>query len=68
MKVSRRSWTFLSRTELIIFTASARRAEQEDGSNIFNQLEKGDQVEENDENVKVEKMMKTKGRIQKPQS
>ena len=36
MKVSRRSWTFLSRTELIIFTASVRRVEQEDGSNIFN--------------------------------
>ena len=35
MKVSSRSWTFLSKRELIIFTASASRVEQDEGSNMF---------------------------------
>ena len=38
IKVSKRSWTFLSRRELIIFTASARRLEQDEGSNILEEL------------------------------
>ena len=38
MKVSSRSWTFLSTRELIIFTASARRVVQDEGSNILKDL------------------------------